>query len=130
MIINLDWQEVKINGVLFNLKPLNAKAVETYVGLTQSQLKKKDIKKIQDGEIENYIKNEKVMDFLFSLLPTHCKIISNLEIQKDDQIKPVTIKDIVKLDVGAFYIMRLTLATKLIQISNLTNEEIDIIKKR
>lgn len=129
MIINLDWQEVNVNGVLFNLKPLNAKAVETYIELTQSQLSKKDIKKIQDGEVNNYLKNQKVMDFLFNLLPTHCKIVSNLEIQEKDEIKQVSIDDIVKRDVGAFYLMRLTLATQLIQISNLTAEETDIVKK-
>ena len=127
LIINLDSRREILDGIEFDIKPLNQAGLEKLGNFANKNMK------TADGEMQSaglqLISNPDLDKILLDIVPDHIKMIGSFQIKENDALRNGTLEDIFTIDSGAFLTLKTKLIGALMTGSTLTDKEIDESKK-
>ena len=127
LIIDLDVREKEIEGMTFSFKPLNQSAMASFASISQRKMTQEEVE-AQDGS--KYITDPDFQNLFAKLIPEHCAIVSGgFQLRENGELRDGTIEDVMNIDNAAFFKLKMSLISELIQGSNLTLEESELLKK-
>ena len=129
MLVKIGWQKYQYNKeISMMIKPLEFEAYQQVITLQENVSEEKGPNKDFKSLGVEMLKNPDVMNFIDGILEENVKDITGLDIEIEGEIKPATIKDIVKH--GTFTLVKINIFSKLFSISNLTGAEETELKKK
>jgi len=127
LVINLDSRTEIIEGIEFEIKPLNQAGLEKLGTFANKNMK------VADGDEGTMglqmISNPELDKILTEIAPHHIKMVGGFQIQEDGELRYGTLEDIFTIDSGAFLTLKTKLIGALMTGSNLTDKESDDVKK-
>lgn len=127
LVINLDSRTEIIEGIEFEIKPLNQAGLEKLGTFANNNMK------VADGDEGKMglqmISNPELDKILNEIAPQHIKMIGGFQIQEECELRDGTLEDIFTIDSGAFLTLKTKLIGALMTGSNLTDKESDDVKK-
>jgi len=126
LIINLDSRKVEINGLEFEVKPLNQSAMSKFASLSQGKITKNKIKENEAHEIFN---DPEFNEFFAKTASQHCKLLNSFQIKEKGKLRDGTVEDLILLDTAQAWTYKMGLVKELMSASNLTENEVETVKK-
>jgi len=123
LVINLDVQKVNIQGIDFEMKPLNTAAMEKFMSLSQAAGLD------DESKANQMLSNPEFKEFFSEIIPVHYTLLSEVEIQEGGETRQATLTDLLTIDSGQLLTIRTMLAATLINTASLKKDELTAAKK-
>ena len=125
LVINLDSRKEIIEGIEFEIKPLNQAGLEKLGTFANQNLNTSDEKSTG----LQMLSNPALDKILLEIVPAHIKMTGTFKIQEKGKLRNGKLEDIFKLDSGAFLTIKTKLISALMTGSTLTSKESKSVKK-
>lgn len=130
LVINLDSRIEKIVGIEFEIKPLDQNGLEKLGMFANENM---TVDKQKDKNVKNFglqiINNPRFSEVMMEIAPKHITMLGSFQIRENGKLRDGKLEDIFTVNSGAFLSLKTQLFTALMTGSNLTEKEIEQIKK-